>query len=282
MSSTWPNQSTDREEKPTFRSGPSLGAVAVLILLCLGIGYALYQQQHIQKQLAARLGELNTNLSLLQARTTTLEETYSILRSDADVTAQKLGVNEQQLARARALAQQIKKEEQRNVAQLKTQLEEHQNQLGSLSGTVGEVKGDVAETRQTLEATVTKLDHAVGDLGVQSGLIAHTREELEVLKRRGERDYFEFDIRKSKQFARVGDIPVRLVKADPKRSRYTLTMLVNDKRIEKKDKTLYEPVQFYPQKSHNLLEIVVFELDKDRVAGYLSVPKEMAMRQTNN
>ena len=279
---TWAHEPTEGVEQPTTRTGPSLGAVVVVILLCLAMGYVGYTQYQMRKDLTARLGEVHTNLSLLQARTQTLEDNYATLRADADVTAQKLGLTEQQLARARALARQIKKEEQRNVAQLKTQLEEHQSQLGSLSGTVGEVKGDVAQTRRTLEATVTKLDHAVGDLGVQSGLIAHTREELAELRRRGERDYFEFDIHKSKEFSRVGDIPVRLVKADPKRSRYTLTMLVNDKRIEKKDKTLYEPVQFYPQKSHSLMEIVVFELERDRVAGYLSVPKEMAMKQPNN
>lgn len=280
--SAWTHEPTEKVEQPAARSGRPWLLTWVVILLCLGMGYGVFAQYQMRRELNARFGELNTNLSLLRTRTNSLEDRYAELKADSDLTTQKVGVTEDQLARARTLAQQFRKEGQRNTAQLKTQLEQQQNQIGSLNGTVGEVQGDVADSKQKLETTMSKLDHAVGDLGVQSGLIAHTRDELEELRRRGERDYFEFDLHKSKEFSRVGDFPVRLVKADPKRNKYTMSLLVNDKRIDKKDKTLYEPVQFYPQKSHNLMEIVVWEVGRDRVAGYLSVPKEMAMRHASN
>src|SRR3989304_5941776 len=117
------------------------------------------------------------------------------------------------------------------------------------------------------------------DRGVQSGLIAKNRDELDELKRRGERDYFDFDVKKTKQFSRAGPVSVLLNKTDPKRQKYTVTLLANDKRIEKKDKTLLEPVQFYLQGTRHLVEIVVFPVEKDRVVGYISVPKEVALNR---
>lgn len=254
------------------QSAPNTGApgwlIWVVVLLCLGMGYMVFFQLEINGKLNTRLTELNSNLSALQTRTEALEGRYTGLKADSEATAQQLGMTEERLARAHKLAQQVRKEEHENAAELKSQ-------LGSLNGTVGEMQGDVTNTRQ-------KLEQVAGDLGAQSGLIAHTREELQELKRRGERNYSEFDLRKSKLYTRVGSIPVRLIKVDPKRNKYTLTLLVNDKRIDKKDKTLYEPVQFYPERSPAMLEIVVFEIGKDRVAGYLSAPKELAMRQDTN
>jgi hypothetical protein len=124
-----------------------------------------------------------------------------------------------------------------------------------------------------------QLQRTIGDLGVQSGLIAKNRDELGELKRRGERDYFDFDVKKSKQFSRAGPVSVLLNKTDPKRQKYTVTLLANDKRIEKKDKTLLEPVQFYLQGTRHLVEMVVFQVEKDRVVGYVSVPKEVALNR---
>jgi hypothetical protein len=123
-----------------------------------------------------------------------------------------------------------------------------------------------------------KLEQTLGDLGIQSGLIARNREELEELKRRGEREYYEIDLHKSKRYTRVGMILVRLNKTDTKRQRFTITLFDQDKRIEKRGKTLLEPVQFYMHGTRNLLELVIFQIDKGRVVGYLSTPKEMVAR----
>jgi len=116
----------------------------------------------------------------------------------------------------------------------------------------------------------------MGDLGVQSGLIATTREDLAELKRRGERDYFEFTLAKSKQFSRVGEMSIKVTKIDPKRQKFTLVVLLNDRSVEKKDRTIYEPVQFYPGGKGALVELVVFEVSKNRVAGYVAAPKQLA------
>jgi len=134
-------------------------------------------------------------------------------------------------------------------------------------------QADAESLNQNVQA---KLERTIGDLGVQSGLIAKNSSEVDELKRRGERNYYEFDVKRSKQYVRVGTISVRLNKTDAKRQKYTVTLLANDKAIEKKDKTLLEPVQFYLQGTRHLLELVVYDVQKDRIVGYLSTPKELA------
>src|SRR5262249_47702075 len=112
-----------------------------------------------------------------------------------------------------------------------------------------------------------------GDLGQQSGLIAKTREDLEYLKHRGDRNYYEFTLSKSKKPSPVGTVSLELKKADAKKGKYTLNVIADDRTIEKKDKNVSEPVQFYSGRDRQLFELVVFNIDKDRVTGYLSTPK---------
>ncbi|MGH9779480.1 MAG: hypothetical protein ACRD5I_13815 [Candidatus Acidiferrales bacterium] len=273
--STNPQQPT---EIPQGGSTPRW-IVALLVVLTLLLGYVAYAQFSTGRQLSAQLSQANQKLAQLDARAGTLENNYADLKGQLDVTGEKLGLTQSELARARSMAAQLKEEQKRTAAELTTELKEQEAQLGSLSGEVGTVKTDVAATKQELQQTQSKLERTIGDLGVQSGLIARNSDEVQELKRRGERDYFEFDLKKSKQYSRVGLVSVRLNKTDTKRQKFTVTLLANDKVIEKKDKTLLEPVQFYMAGTKNLLELVVYEVSKDRVVGYLSVPKEVAARQ---
>jgi chromosome segregation ATPase len=274
--STTPQPPIENVEPEPAGSGKPIWLIAVLAVLALVVGYVAYAQYSTGTELASQLVQANEKLNQLTTRAATLEDNYADFRVEFEVTSEKLGVTETQLSRARAVARQIREEQERTAAQLGTQLEEQQAQLGSLTGEVTDVKGDVAATREQLEQTQLTLQRTVGDLGIQSGLIARNHEELEELMRRGERDYFEFDIRKSKEYTRVGIVSIRLNKTDTKRQKFTITLLDSDKRIEKKDKTLLEPVQFYLQGTRHLLEIVVFEINKNHVTGYLSVPKEVA------
>ncbi len=121
--------------------------------------------------------------------------------------------------------------------------------IGEVSNEVGTVKTDVASTRSELEKTIADLKSTRGDLGVQSGLIATNGKELAALKALGERNYVEFKIAKAKQPQKVGDISVRLEKADPKHNQYTIIVVADDKTFEKKDKTINEPVQFLMSKA---------------------------------
>jgi hypothetical protein len=125
-----------------------------------------------------------------------------------------------------------------------------------------------------LEETKAKLQRAIGDLGVQSGLIARTREELEALKLTGERTYYEFTLSKQqKKPTPVGTISLQLKKIDASRGRFTLDVVADDRTIEKKDRNLNEPLQFYSGRDRQLFEIVVNSMAKNKVSGYLSAPK---------
>jgi septal ring factor EnvC (AmiA/AmiB activator) len=184
------------------------------------------------------------------------------------------------LARARSITQQARKEQQQSDQQLRDQIGAVQadttTKIGEVSTQISGTQSDLTATKADLEATKTKLGSTIGDLGVQSGLIARNHDEVEELKRLGERDIFEFTLNKSaKGPEHVGPIQVQLRKTDPKKFKYTVNVVADDKTIEKKDKTADEPVQFYIKGATKPYEIVVFDVTKDKVNGYLSTPKDM-------
>jgi hypothetical protein len=113
----------------------------------------------------------------------------------------------------------------------------------------------------------------MGDLNVQSGLIAHTRDDLETLKHRGDRNIYEFSLQKGERPTPVSTVSLQLKKVDGKKGKYTLNVMADDRTIEKKDRTLYEPLQFYTGRDRFLYEVVVMSADKSKISGYLSTPK---------
>jgi hypothetical protein len=163
------------------------------------------------------------------------------------------------------------------AAQLSQVKKESQEQIGAVATEVGGAKKDIEATKSDLEVTKGKLERATGDMGVMSGLIARNHDDLEDLKRRGDRNYYEFTITKSKNGEKVGPTQLTLNKTDPKKNKYTLTVLVDDRTIEKKDKTAGEPVQFYVKGASRMApyEIVVFDVGKNQATGYLSTPKDV-------
>ena len=207
-----------------------------------------------------------------------LHMTNSAMAQSMQSVEQKVGETKEELTRRTA---EIQRKQQAGFSQLTEEQKKQQQQVSQVSGEVvvvksdlGGAKTDIATTKSDLEATKAKLEKAIGDLGVQSGLIATNRDELEMLKRRGERNYIEFTLKKN-QRQPVGSISLQLKKADPKRSKFTLNVLADDKTIEKKDRTANEPLQFYttPGGNRQLYELVVFTVSKDAVSGYLSTPK---------
>ncbi|MCS7023481.1 MAG: hypothetical protein NZV14_01675 [Bryobacteraceae bacterium] len=147
------------------------------------------------------------------------------------------------------------------------------SQLSGVAAEVASVKKEVAGAKSDLERILSEMRSVRGDLGVQSGLIATNSRELAALKALGEREYVEFELPKTKLPQRIGEVSVLLKKADPKRNRYTIEVVSNDLKVEKKDRGLNEPVQFYRSRSHIPYEIVVNEIRKDLVVGYLAAPK---------
>jgi hypothetical protein len=136
------------------------------------------------------------------------------------------------------------------------------------------VTGDVQVVRTDLDATREDLASSKRDLGT---LIARNSTELTELRRRGERDYLEFDIRKSKQLERIGDVLVQLKKTDVKRQKFDVVLNADDSSIMKKDRTANEPITFLVGRDRVRYELVVNYVDKDRIRGYISTPKDKLM-----
>lgn len=223
--------------------------------------------------------------------------------SDAEVRRSRASVENLQtrLAQERRLAQQAvgqaKVDAQRKVQDLQDKVAQEQaaqqaaiqavkqtadtatTQLAGVTSDVGNVKTDLGNTKSQLEQTIANLKRATGELDSHASLIATNGKELQALKELGERNYFEFKIPKGeKNKQRVGDVTVELKKADPKHNRFTLSLVVDDKTVEKKDRTINEPIQFYTSKAHQPDEIVVNQVQKNMVVGYLATPKVQTPR----
>lgn len=252
------------------------------VILAAGLAFGLYMGHSAKQEFAAEMSKARQTTDLLIKQIEKSNEQIADLQGELKVTSQKLGLTQDELGKARAQAQALRKQQEASgeilLAQIDKVKEESAAQISKVAGDVTGAKSDIDATRKDLEATKSKLERTTGDLGVQSGLIARNKEELDELKRRGERNVFDFDIRKTKDMQRVGPVQMRLQRVDTKKYKYTLTLFADDKSIEKKDKTVNEPVQFYVRGSRTPYEIVVFELSKDRAVGYLTTPKD-ATRQ---
>ena len=181
---------------------------------------------------------------------------------------------------AEDLGKRLEEEQQKQQQMVATELSQVKEaassantKIANVSSDVTSVRNEVASTKSELDKTIATLKTVQGDLGVQSGLIATNSKELSALRTLGERNYFEFDLTKSKELRKIGDVTMRLKKADPKRNRYTIELVADDKLVEKKDRAVNEPVQFYVARARLPYEVVVNEIKKDQVVGYLATPK---------
>ncbi len=276
---------TEEPETPQSPEGPrnwfSPAVIAALVVLAIVNIFLLYDLSTTRTSLDQRLAEMQERSSVLmrrlEANIQANDERHNDLRGELMVAQEKLGMTRRDLARARKLSQALGEEQKRAAAQIGQQVstlrEESTARLGELTGGVTTNKADIVSTRKDLEETKLQLTTAVGDLSKANVLIARNGGELEELRRRGERNYFEFDLRKQKRPSRVGNISLKLKKTNTKRQRYTLELYADDKKVEKKNKTVNEPVQFYMARSRGLHEIVVNQVHKNRIVGYVSSPK---------
>jgi len=251
----------------------------VLFLGLAGLGYAGYSAQ---SRLETSLAKAQDQNKLLTAQLDQANARLADLKGHIDVTEQKMHMTQAELANARSRSESFRKEQlaedQKLVDQFNAAQQESNQKINAVATEVGGAKKDIEATRSDLEATKGRLERANGDMGVMSGLIAHNGDDLEELKRRGDRNYYEFKITKGKSAQKVGPVQITLNKVDPKKSKYTVTVFVDDRSIEKKDKTAGEPVQFYVRGGSRMppFEFVVFEVGKNQITGYLSTPKDLS------
>ena len=263
-----PNVPTPQE---SYHYDGSVGTprwIAVLfVLLIIALGALGYVGYTAQSRIEATLAKAQDQSRLLTAQLDQANSRLADLKGHIDVTEQKMHMTQAELANARSRAESIRKDQMAADQKLAGELTESNQKILAVATEVGGARKDIDATRTDLEATKGRLEHATGDMGVMSGLIAHNRDDLEELRRRGDRNYYEFKITKSKAPQRVGPVQVTLNKTDQKKSKYTVTVFVDDRSIEKKDRTAGEPVQFYVKGSSRMppYEFVVFDVGKNQI-----------------
>jgi multidrug efflux pump subunit AcrA (membrane-fusion protein) len=249
------------------------------VLVVAGSAYAHYSTHESVNKLNQDLAANQAEVKELQARIQSAEAQEETLARQAGMTKKELM---QRTAELQAQQAQQRAAESRLEQEQKQQISEVTGDIAGVKTDVGGVKTDVASTKADLEATKAKLQSAVGDLGVQSGLIANTRSDLEVLKHKGDRNYYEFTLLRGAKPQPVSTVSLQLKKADTKHGKFTLNVTSDDKTIEKRDRNISEPIQFYSGRDHLLFELVVWTVDKNKATGYLSTPKNAPVPVTAN
>src|SRR6266403_332657 len=270
-----PQESYGYESTGTPRWISVLFGVVIAALAVLGfVGYST------ESRMSADLAKQQDQNKILTAQLDQANSRIADLKGQMEVTTQRMGLTQSELAKAKSRAEAIRQEQQASDLKLSAQLgqvqKESEEKIGAVATEVGGAKKDIEATKTDLEATKGKLERSLGDMNGMSGLIAHSRDDLEDLKRRGDRNYYEFTLQRSKTAQRVGPVQMSLNKTDPKKAQYTITVVADDKTIEKKDKTSGEPVQFYVKGSSRMApyEIVVFDVGKSQINGDLATAKE--------
>ena len=262
------------EIQPVQKS--NIGAIVVVVIFATLLVAALW----LVVDLRGRVSNLEASLQKQGEATKSVENrvltTARNVAAGLEALGSKVGMTQEELAKRTS---DLKAQQERSAARLAAEQQATNKQVANVSNDVsgvktelGGAKTDIATTRTDLDATQKQLQSALGDLNVHSGLIAKNHDELEFLKHKGDRNYTEFTLKK-KGRQPVSTISLDLKKTDPKRSRFTLDVFADDHTIEKKDRTLGEPLQFYTGRDRQLYEVVIFTVGKDTISGYLSTPK---------
>jgi len=282
--------------EPPQRSGLAIPLLAGGVIALVAANIFLYIQvdrlrtdsnQKIEKLQLALSGVRETSSVSTAAHAKRIEDLKQQLDA-ANRAARSMSSEAKVEAQAHAdqLAREIQAEEAKMQQRVTGQISEVNQsvtaanaRISDVSTDVGTVKSQAAMTQSQLDKTIADLRSVTGDLGVQSGLVATNGHELQALKLKGERNYFDIKLGRTKQPVRFADITLKLEKTDPKRNKYTVIVMADDKMYEKKDKNANEPVQFLTAKGGRTpYELVINQIAKDQIVGYLATPKDSAAR----
>ena len=264
-----------QESAPGWISA-ALVVIGLLALTGIGfgwkdLGYAQDSAKSLNTDIQTMRQNYDSTLSAVQLRLSQSEQANTELQSDLTVVTNRLQITQGQLKKAREEAQQIRDDDTAQLAAMNAQVKD---QLDTKASTeeVKSVSGEVSGVRTDLTSTKNDLQMARSELGT---LIAKNHDDLEALRRLGERDYIEFTIDKKNAPQKVGDVQIELHSTDPKKNQCNLALVVEDQRTEKRNRTINEPIFFYAHGAHQPMEVVINQVEKNKVVGYLSVPKTM-------
>jgi hypothetical protein len=273
----------DNSEQVVDHGTPGWVTAAIVILAIVsiaGLGLAWHNSTELQQAQQSFTGQMKTaaqansqEVATLEQKLTQANSTSTGLQSDLGVVEKRLRVTQSDLKKARDEEAKIREEDAQKLAQMDTDVKSQLATKAStdeLNSDLNTVNGSVNNVKTDLEGTKNDLKMARSELGT---LIARNHEEIDVLRRMGERDYVEFTINGKNKPQKVGAITIELRSVDTKKNKFTVALTVDDNRTEKKDRLVDEPVVFYPRGSHQADEFVVNSVAKDKISGYISVPK---------
>lgn len=268
------NEMTHEASTPRW-IGIAVVVLAVVSLVALGAGWtAANRSNSLAQSLASQTQQLKQNEDVLSQRLGKAEDTNAQLQGELSVVTGKMKLTEGELTRARFQTKRIREDDAKQLVAL-------QNDVNGALATkanvddVNKLGTDVTGVRTDLETTKNSLNMTRGQFGT---LIATNHGQIEELRRLGERDYYEFTINKKGGREKVGDIMVQLRNVNPKKNLYTVSLYVNDQRFDKRNRSVDEPIYFFADSSHSPLEFTVNQVGKNKISGYLSVPKTYSTR----
>jgi hypothetical protein len=248
-------------------------ALAVVSLVALGAGWtASTRSKELEQSLASQTQQFKQNNDVISQRLAKAEDTNAQLEGELSVVTDKMKLTEGELSKARSQAKKIKEDGAKELAEMQNQTNAQLATKASVDD-VNKLGTDVNGVKGDLDTTKNNLQMARGEFGT---LIARNHDEVEELRRLGERDYYEFTIDKKNSREKVGNLMVELHATNLKKSQYGVTIFVDDQRHDKKNLTANEPLYFFESGARAPLEFVVNQVGKDKITGYLSVPKANA------
>ncbi len=267
-----------RTTETTTESAPrwmTIAIVALTVISATGIGMAWSASNHaqmVEQALATQSKTIQQNMQSnedgVQKQAAHEDQTAAQLQSELNLVGDKLKLTEGQLSAARNQVKESRADYTKKLDEVNTELatKASSDDVKAIGGDVNGVKTDLDSTKNNLQ--LLRDEHGE--------LIARNHEELDQLRRMGERDYFEFTLASKGAKEHVGSMQVELRGVNVKSHQFTLALYVDDQRLEKKNRAMNEPIYFYTTGSRAPMELVVNAVSKNKVTGYVSVPKNVA------
>src|SRR2546427_11323004 len=248
-----------------------LAVIALAAVSVVGLGMAwnaTTQAKRAEQALARQTGQnklVGQDLQALNQRLTQTEEVNTQLQNELVAVTDKMKMTQGEVTTARRQNGEIRDDYSKKLTSVQSELAGKANaeDVKSLGGDINGVKGDLDSTKNNLDMTRTEF----------GTLIARNHDEIDELRRVGERDYAEFTLTGKGNRSKVGDLMVELRGTNVKKNQFTVALYVDDLRLEKKNRAIDEPIYFYTRGTRVPLELVVNQIGKDKVVGYMSIPK---------
>ena len=270
------SNSAGSASNPSDHTNKFVAIFIVLAALAIGEIYALMQFSAIRTSMQTEQAAVEKKLmDQVSQKISTMESSSAqqleAVKTELDAASERTGKTGKELNRARALVGKIQAEQKQQAEQLKLEIAQKadQQQVGMLTQDVSATRADLDSTKKSLEATRSDLGMARSEFGT---LVARNHDEIDQLRKLGERDYFEFTLVRNEP-GRAAGVGLILKKVNLKRHRFNIVLVADDMEIEKKDRTVNEPVFFYVQGSKRFHEMVVNKVERNKVTGYISTPK---------